>query len=328
MFPQKLKAGDEVRVVAPSRSLGIISQAARDLAVQRLGDLGLKVSFGRKAEEMDEFASSSIQSRVTDLHQAFADKNVKGILTVIGGFNVNQILSYLDYDLIKNNPKIVCGFSDITALGNAILAETGLVTYSGAHFSTFGMEKGIEYTQEYFQKCLLEEGPFEVQPSREWSDDLWFLDQEKREFIANPGYFLINEGLAEGKIVGGNLCTLNLLQGTEFMPGLENSILFVEDDDSNGALFEAEFDRNLQSLIHQKDFSGVRGLLIGRFQKKGKIELERLIKIIKNKKELAQLPVAYGFDFGHTTPQFTFPIGGKAKLSAEKGSIQLEIVEH
>jgi len=328
MFPEKLKAGDEIRVIAPSRSMGIISQEIRNIATQRLNELGLKVSFGKNAEERDEFGSSSIQSRVADLHQAFADKNVKGILTVIGGFNVNQILSHLDYDLIKNNPKALCGYSDITALSGAIYAKTGLVNYSGPHFSSLGMEKGLEYTLEYFQKCLMQKEPFEIVASSQWSDDLWFLDQEKREFISNPGYFLINKGEAEGQIVGGNLCTFNLLQGTEFMPTLENSILFIEDDDSNGDLFEVEFDRNLQSVIHQPGFSGVKGLVIGRFQKKGKIELERLTKLIKNKKELENLPVAAGFDFGHTTPCFTFPVGGRAKFSAQKNGIKLEILEH
>lgn len=94
--------------------------------------------------------SSSIQSRVEDLHNAFLDKNVKAILTCIGGFNVNQILEYIDYSIIKNNPKIICGFSDITALINAIFAKTGLVTYHGTHFSSFGFEKDIEYTNQYF----------------------------------------------------------------------------------------------------------------------------------------------------------------------------------
>jgi muramoyltetrapeptide carboxypeptidase LdcA involved in peptidoglycan recycling len=139
---------------------------------------------------------------------------------------------------------------------------------------------------------------------------------------------LINVGEAEGKIIGGNLCTLNLLQGTQFMPSLENTILFIEDDDASGDLFDVEFDRNLQSLIHQPGFSSVRGIVIGRFQKKGYISQDKLKKIIKTKKELENMPVIYGVDFGHTTPMITFPIGGKAKLIAKEGEIKLEIIEH
>jgi len=328
MIPQKLKPGDEIRVIAPSRSLGLISQASRAGATKKLEELGLKITFSKNAEEKDDFASSSIASRVADLHEAFADKNVKGILTVIGGFNVNQILSYLDYDLIRNNPKVLCGYSDITALSNAIYHKTGLVNYSGPHYSTFGMQKGVDDIVDYFKKCLMEEGAFVVLPSGEWSDDMWYLDQENREFVKNTGYLLINAGEVEGKIIGGNLCTLNLLQGTQFMPSLEDTILFLEDDDAAGNLFDVEFDRNLQSLIHQPGFSGVRGIVIGRFQKKGYISQDKLKKIIKTKKELENMPVIYGVDFGHTTPMITFPIGGKAKLIAKEGEMKLEIIEH
>lgn len=328
MIAQKLKAGDEIRVVAPSRSLDIVSQESRKIAIERLEGLGLKVSYAKNVKERDEFASSSIESRVQDLHDAFSDKNVKGILTVIGGYNVNQILSYLDYELIKNNPKIICGFSDITALSNAIYQKTGLVTYSGPHFSSFGMLKGIEHTIEYFKKCLIEEGEFEIISSEEWSDDKWFMDQDNREFVKNEGYRIINEGRAEGKIIGGNLCTLNLLQGTKFMPSLKDTILFLEDDDATGGDFPVEFDRNLQSLIHLPDFSGVRGIVIGRFQKNGFISLDKLEKIIKTKKELENIPVIYGADFGHTTPIITFPIGGSARLMAERGNMELKIISH
>ena len=323
MTPQKLKAGDEIRVIAPSTSMAIISQDIIDLAAKRLGEMGLKVTYAKNVLEKDEFMSSSIKSRVDDLHEAFLDKNVKGILTVLGGLNVNQILTYIDYDLITKNPKVLCGFSDITALSNAIYAKTGLVNYSGPHFSTFGMGKGIDYTKEHFKKALFETSGFELQPSSQWSDDMWFLDQEKRKFIDNKGHLIINQGQAEGKILGSNLCTFNLLQGTEFFPNLSDSILFIEDDEeSNPRLF----DRDLQSLIHQPNFSKVRGIVIGRFQKKSEVRNEQLTKIIKTKKELNDMPVVANVNFGHTTPQFTFPIGGKAKLRVDGDNVELSIV--
>lgn len=325
MIPQKLKPGDEIRVIAPSSSLGIISQANRDLAVKRLGELGLKISYSKNAEEIDEFESSSIESRVSDLHEAFSDKNAKGILTVIGGFNVNQILKYLDYDLIKNNPKVLCGYSDITALSNAIYTKTGLVNYSGPAFSTFGMIKGNDYTVDYFRKCLMEENPFEINPSQEWSDDKWYLDQNKREFIKNDGSLPINKGDAKGKIIGGNVCTFNLLLGTEFMPSIKDSILFLEDDEESKS---EHFDRNLQAILHQREFSQVKGIVIGRFQKASEATKEKIIKMIKTKKELKNIPVVANLDFGHTSPLFTFPIGGTAKLSVRKEDVKFEILEH
>ena len=117
--------------------MAIVSQQARELANNRFAEMGLKLSFGEHIEETDDFMSSSIESRVEDLHKAFSDKNIKAIITVIGGFNCNQILRYLDWDLIKNNSKIFCGYSDITALNNAIFTKTGLVNYSGPHSSFF-----------------------------------------------------------------------------------------------------------------------------------------------------------------------------------------------
>jgi muramoyltetrapeptide carboxypeptidase LdcA involved in peptidoglycan recycling len=117
-------------VVAPSHSLQLIPENLRPTADRRLGELGLRVSFGEHVLERDAFTSSSVDSRVADRRAAFADPEVAGILTVIGGYNANQLPPRLDWDLIRANPKVVCGYSDITALQGAILARTGLVTYS------------------------------------------------------------------------------------------------------------------------------------------------------------------------------------------------------
>lgn len=326
MVPNKLKPGDEVRVIAPSRSMVIIGEDCKKIATDRLESLGLKVTFGKHVMEADsDYLCASIESRVEDLNEAFRDKNVKAILTVIGGFNSNQLLDYIDYDAIKENPKIFCGFSDITALSNSIYAKTGLVTYSGPHWSSFGMLKGFDYEFEYFKKMFMEDEEIEITSSKEWSDDAWFMDQENREFIPNEGMFIINEGVTEGEIVGGNLCTLNLLQGTEYMPDISNKVLFIEDDDMAGKIYLMEFDRNLQSLMHMPEFKTVRGIVLGRSQKATAMNKEKWMKLIKNKKELANIPVIAGADFGHSTPIFTFPIGGYAKLSAKDGDIKLTI---
>jgi muramoyltetrapeptide carboxypeptidase len=325
MFPQKLSPGDEMRVIAPSASHAILSPASCALAERNLSALGLRVSFGEHCGESDLFQSSSVASRLADIQAAFADPQVKGILTSIGGYNSNQLLRQLDYDLIAANPKVLCGYSDITALGSAIYARTGLVTYSGPHFSTFGMEKGLEYTIEYFRKCLMEGGPFNVEASTHWSDDAWYRDQLARTFIPNPGYCVVNEGRAEGKLLGGNLCTLNLLQGTQYMPDLRGALLLLEDDYESKPL---NFDRDLQSLLHQPGCEGVQGLLIGRFQKASEVSMEQLTAIIKSKPELARLPVVVNADFGHTTPLMTFPIGGTGRLEARDGKASFMILEH
>lgn len=326
MIPEKLKVGDEVRVIAPSRSMAILGEDCKQIATKRLEDLGLKVTFGKHVMEADsDYLAASVEARVEDLNDAFRDKNVKAILTVIGGFNSNSILNYIDYEAIKENPKIFCGFSDITALSNAIHAKTGLVTYSGPHYSSLGMLKGCEYSLEYFKKMFFQEEEFEVKASEEWSDDLWFLDQENRNFEKHDGMFIINEGEAEGNIVGGNLCTLNLLQATPYMPNIKNKILFLEDDNLSGDVFLMEFDRNLQSLMHMPEFKTVKGIVLGRAEVASCMTVEKWTKLIKNKPELAHIPVIGNANFGHTTPIMTFPVGGHAKLYAKGNEIKLLI---
>jgi muramoyltetrapeptide carboxypeptidase LdcA involved in peptidoglycan recycling len=187
------------------------------------------------------------------------------------------------------------------------------------------MKKGLNYTMDYFQKCLMSEETFDVKPSTHWSDDAWYLDQENRTFHVNSEWSVVQEGEAEGMSIGGNLCTLNLLQGTEYMPSLENSILFLEDDNLT---FPANFDRDLQSLVHQPSFKGVRGILIGKFQRKSGVTDELLQKIIASKNELKGLPILANVDFGHTSPMFTFPIGGKVKMKAACNESTLVIQRH
>lgn len=328
IFPDKLKKGDEVRIIAPASSLKIVSPENINYAIKSLEELGLKVSFGKHVNEIDIFSTSSIKSRIEDLHAAFADKNVKAILAVIGGSSSNQLLKYIDYDLIKQNPKIFCGYSDITALQNAIYHKTGLVTYSGIHFSSFAMQKGFKYCLDYFRKIFFDKGEINIKPSDSWSDDAWFMDQENRVFHKNNGYTIINAGEAEGTIIGGNLCTFQLLHGTEYMPSIEDTILFIEADAIAGEHCVVEFDRDLQSLIHQQNFESVKALVIGRFESKFGMDLEKLKLLINSKQELRNIPIIANADFGHTMPMFTFPIGGVCKIKATKNSVNLELTQH
>ncbi len=328
MLPKKLKKGDEIRVISPSCSLSIVSNMNRELATKRLTDMGFQVTFSKNADEIDRFSSSSISSRVQDLHAAFRDPNVKAILTTLGGYNSNGLLKHLDYDLIRENPKFFCGYSDITALNNAIYTKTSLITYSGPHFSSFGMEKGLEYTTDYFFKCLTSNDSIEILPSETWSDDSWYIDQKNREFIKNEGYISIQEGEATGDIIGGNMSTLNLLQGTPYMPSLRDKVLFLEEDSLTGKATLKTFDRYLHSLMQQTDFEYVKGIVIGRMQKGAECMIEDIQEMIASKPELAHIPIIANANFGHTTPIFTFPIGGRAKIISNKESSAITILTH
>lgn len=326
MLAKKLKKGNHIRVIAPSRSLAIISQDTREMANQIFTDLGLSVSFGQHVEEIDAFVSSSVESRISDLHAAFSDPSVDGILTSIGGYNSNQLLNQIDFDLIKNNPKVICGYSDITILANAIYTMTSLVTYYGPHYSTFGMKHGNEYTKLYFQRCLMEENPYTLVPADAWSDDLWFLDQENRTFIPNDGYRTFNlKESVEGKLIGGNLDTFSLLFGTKYMPELKGTIILIEDDEETT---KESFDRHLTALIQKPNFSEVKALLIGRFQNASNINHETLKVILTSKSELDTMPIVANLDFGHTSPIVTLPIGGKMKITPVNNGVKMEVVEH
>lgn len=313
LLPTKLSKGDEIRIVSPARSLSIISDSIRSIALKRLTEMGLKVSFSKYCEERDIFDSSSTESRLKDIHEAFADTKIKAILTTIGGCNSIHLLQGLDYKLIRENPKILCGYSDITTLQNAILAKTGLITFSGPHFSTFGCLQGIDYIIDYFQRCLFFNEPVSIMTSPNWSDDEWYQDQENRNFMLNPGLTVIQSGFAKGSIIGGNIDCLTVLQGTEYMPSFEGRILFLED---NYPITAEIFDRHLHSLILQKNFQKIKGIVIGRFQKASNISTDALKAIVKSKNELKSIPVIAGADFGHTMPLFTFPIGGTVEIEA------------
>lgn len=327
IIPNKLKEDDEVRIIAPSRSMAILSEHTKEIASQRFKDLGLDLTFAHHVMDCDLFHSSSIQGRLDDLHKAFRDKQVKAIFTVIGGYNVNQLLDKIDYDLIAANPKILCGYSDITALQNAIYAKTGLVTYSGPHYSTLGMERGMAWSVDYLKKCLFSETPFIIEPSIQWSDDAWYLDQNERHFMPNEGYWQLQKGEAEGTIVGANLCTFNLLQGTAYMPSLQDTVLFLEEDALTAGETAVTFDRDLQSLVQQPMFEHVRGLIIGRFQRASRMSFEILKTIIQNKKELHGIPIVANVDFGHTDPMITFPIGGIISVVVAE-DVKMEVLMH
>ncbi len=325
VFPRKLRRGDQVRVIAPSLSRGVVMADEHSALIeQRLGALGLHVSFGEHVDERDAFDSSRRESRVADLHAAFDDPQVAGILTVIGGFNSNELLVDIDWGLIAANVKVFCGFSDITALQNAMLARSGLVTYSGPHWSTFGMRDGFEDTLGWFRAAVVFDEPITITPVDTWTDDAWFRDQDAREFLPNDGWWALQPGEAEGQLIGGNLCTLNLLQGTPFMPSLDGALLMLEDDADSSP---ANFARDLTSLLQVSDAAGIQGLVIGRFQRASQMTRSLLEQIVARQPMLAGRPVLANADFGHTSPLMTFPIGGRARIQAGSAS-SLTITRH
>ena len=333
IIPPKLKSGDRIRVLALSRTIGGIiayegiTEADIAFARQRLESMGFIVEFGEHIMECNAHLTTSVESRIEDLHCAIIEPSVKMILAATGGVGAIQLLEHIDYELIKSHPKIICGYSDITHIANAVFANTGVVGYYGPNFSSFMMRKGFEYTMEYFQKCLCSEESFSANPAETWSDDAWVKEQDNRTFLHTDGFWPVNYGNAEGVIVGGAALAFNHLQGSKFFPSLKGAILFLESP-SDGKASLMALDSCIRAICFQEDFKGVRGIVIGRYPRNSRIDRNNLTELVHQISEISEIPIAANVDFGHTTPVMTVPIGGKCILQVRQKDASIEIVEH
>lgn len=294
IIPPLLPANAHMRVIAPSCSAKTINAPILASAQRALEAIGFRISFSEHMFELNRFQSSSVDSRIVDLHTAFLDPTVDGILAVRGGFNENDLLDKIDWSTIAQHPKVFCGYSDNTILQNALLAQVGMVSFSGPNFATFGSLQGRSYTIRSFINAVQNGFGTPVQ---------------NKDTIT-----VIHKGRAQGTVMGGNLCTFNLLQGSRYQPHLANAILFLEDDHIS-PLDPLEFYRNLQSLIHLPEFKLVQGIVFGKFAPASKLPPQEIAKIVTSKPELSKIPILANLNFGHTLPMFTFPIGGKAVIN-------------
>ena len=315
---KKLKKGDHIRVISPSLSIQAIGGFNANVsAKEKLEELGFNVSFSSNYFEHDLFDSASITSRVEDLHEAFADPSVDAILATIGGFNCNELLPYLDYDLIAQNPKIFCGYSDTTALLNAIYAKTGMQTYMGPSYSSFKMKEGQEYQSQSWLKAVTQDD-YDLVPSKEWSSDPWYDPTQPRHFMPTE-WKVYNAGKASSTIIGGNLSTFSLLRGTPYAPQAENYILFVEEAEGYPP---EHFLRELAALLQA--YPSPQAVIIGRFPKECEMTEEILLAILDKHPLLKNIPVLYDVDFAHTQPLFTITIGAQAALDTDEMVIHVK----
>ncbi len=325
-FPTKLQHGDTVRVLALSRSLGAfrIWQGHTDgdvaRAQGRLEELGLVVTYGEHVEECDADGLVPIEARLEDFHAAFRDESVRAVVAVTGGIGAIQMLDRIDYDLVARCPKFVVGYSDIGYLHLALFARSGLVGYYGPNFAGFAAREGLDYTLDHFQRCLFQSQPFDVRPSAQWSDD-------GKTFHPNDGYWSIADGVAEGTVLGGNSFCLGMLKGTAYAPDLSGAILFVESTGHGRASLMA-LDSDLRALGLARDFKPPAGLVIGRYAATARIDSDALRRIVAAIPWLAGIPILAHADFGHTTPRFTLPIGGRCRLEVAPDRQRLAFLTH
>ena len=317
--PKRVKAGGTVRLVAPSLSASIIDPRVWDIGVRRLGSKGLTVQTAKHAMNMRGHSSGTPQERAEDLMDAFCDPEVDLVMSVIGGFNSNQLLPLLDYGLIRKSRKPFIGYSDITALNDAILARSGLVNFYGAAFVTLCQPQLPRYSEMAFDRFLLEcASGVTFEASEEWAEDRWFLKDElgPREWMKNQGWTVLREGQAYGRSVGGNLSTLMLLAGTEYWPDMNGAVLFLEDDEM--ATPEV-FDRDITHLEQLGVFDEINALVIGRPPSEaGFHQADSMSMIMDELLGECDCPVVMNTDIGHTDPMFTVPLGIKCEISTDE----------
>lgn len=320
--PSRLKSGDTIGIIAPASSAALIKSENLEMAKNKLESFGFKVLYGKNIFKTYKLGVENISEKVSDIHEMFLDKKVKAIMAVIGGYTSNQLLPYLDYKLIKKNPKIFIGYSDITALQNTIFAKAGLITFSGPCFANFAQtQKPFDFEEYYFKRLLIEgEGNIKIKEAEFWADDQWWkTPRSKRILKKNEGWRIIKNGKAIGTIIGGNLSTLLLLISTPFCPSFKNKILFIEEDPEIGVgMIERMFFQLRQTGL----LSQIKGLTIGRFHSKVGIDKETEKRLLTGLTNIYKIPVISNVDFGHTNPMITFPIGGECEIDTEKRLIK------
>lgn len=318
---EPLKDGSEIRVIAPSLSKRAKKSRNYERAEARLTSLGYTVSFGNHVDSLLHFGTAKAEDRASDFNDAYADKNVKAICAINGGWSANEILPFIDWELVKRNTKPLIGFSDITVLLNAIYAKTGNVGLLGPNFGTIGYMQSWHYTLQNLNKVLRQELPMELTRSQQWGG-------KKSGSFKTRAWKIISEGVAEGILFGGNLGTFYLLQGTEYQPNFNKPFIFaLEDDDEAGNCTTREVSRRLESLLQLPGFrENLRGIIIGRFQPDSKVTGPGLLSILQAKQLVGEVPILSNVDFGHTLPMVSLPIGGRVRLETQNGNRAIRLL--
>lgn len=308
--PAKLKPGDTVGIVAPA---GFIKEDALNETIENLENLGLKPYYTDKILERTGYLGGSDEDRAADINHMFTNDKVDAIFAARGGYGCARMLDKINYDAVKNNPKIVIGYSDITALLYALYAKTGLVCFHGpVGISTFN-----EFSVDYMKKVLMETSSPIVLESHE---EAYNSDDEEYRFD------VINSGVTSGILAGGNLSIVASLVGTPYDIDLKNKILFLEEIDED----PYRVDRMLTQMELAGKFDGVKGFALGVFKSCELSEEEKLEgksftlkEVLSDRLSKYNVPTLYGLSFGHVTNKFTLPLGIRAELNVNNRTLTL-----
>ena len=303
MIPSKLKKGDTIGVIAPSNYIEKDDLEYINASIALMEASGFKVKFGKYVFEDTLGYGTSPEKRAAHINWAFTDDEVKAIMCVKGGEDSNTALDYIDYKMIKNHPKIICGFSDNTSILNAIHEKTGLVTYHGPTFKSLtSWETGYAYKQ--FIKTFAE------------NTESLIMGEPEDE------YTTIQAGQATGELVGGNLSLFTKLVCGKYAVNLQDKILFLEE-----LGFEAApemVNSNIYYLKQNGVFDKIAGLWIGNYEHPSKISLEKIVMNAIG--DEYKFPIIKSDNFGHIDKKIIIPIGTKAEINTNE-KIKIKLVE-
>lgn len=322
--PPALKQGDTIGILTPSFPAPSRFRARYERGLAELREMGFTIREGRCAQQDEGYRSASIQERAAELNELLHDEDVTAIISTIGGNNSNSLLPYIDYEQLARHPKIMMGYSDVTALLMGCHAKTGVVTYYGpAIVPSFGEWDGmLPEGKQYVRDVLLREriAPYTLSVPTEWTEEMldWNTQQRTKVMQPNAGWLTLRQGRAQGPLLGGNLNTLSGFLKSEYVPDWTGAILFLEDSFKT----MADEERSLSMLKLAGVFDQIAGLIIGKhehFNASGApFSFETLLLEIIGE---ATFPILTNVDIGHTFPSHVFPLGIDVELDATAGTI-------
>lgn len=304
--PKRLSRGDLVSLISPG---SYIDDEGLERAVSNLETLGFRVKLGKHIRALYGYVAGTDEQRLEDLHAAFRDREVQAVWCVRGGYGCSRLLPAINYDLIRKNPKALIGYSDITALLTAIYYKTGLVGFHGP----VGSSKLTDYNQMHLEAVLMEG----------ISD--WVIQRPETYRENNDPAFVfetLRSGRAEGILLGGNLSLLAAMSGTDYLPQLDDYLVFIEEVGEK----PYRVDRMMTQLRQANALSRAQGLALGVFSGCGPDAGSRsltLSQTLHDRLEEMKYPISYGLPFGHITDQCTLPVGIQARLDADRGMLTL-----
>lgn len=305
--PRRLAPGDTVAMVAPASATFIRMEL--EIARESLEELGLKVVVGEHLLDRHGYLAGSDVARAADINRFFADPSVRAVLPIRGGWGSSRVLPYLDYAAMRRNPKIVLGYSDITALLLAINARANLVTFHGPN----GMGRWDTWSAELVKRVLFDAEAASFENPRDKGD--FIIQMENRTQTIVPG-------MARGKLLGGNLTVLTALLGSPYLPAWDGCILFLEDVGED----IYRIDRMMTSLKLAGVLEKIRGFVFGTCDEcepgegYGSLTLE---EVLDDHIRPLNVPSWRGAMIGHRTPQFTLPVGAPVEIDAARATIRM-----